>query len=358
MVKQLVLRSPSNRAIVAPAYYGSARHGQPMGVGQKPIDWRSREPMIHFKRHRQWVLEDAQLCHLLKSATDISSPTIAPDSLSLSTANAIVIDGQPLQDGDLVEVRSAIAAALKISPGTWTGQGDRTLVLTNPPVYQLTSAWNIGTPWSYRVLGNGNLQGLGALTRTNVTFEQKNSGAKVTNPSNLGGGLWANVGQLVSTWQGVKVFFDDLSVRKIAMRVTSQKQPYDSRFPVAEMGVNISGQGDASWFYNYETGIRQGGGIQVWSSGQEQYWCTQAWDPAKTINWLATQDEGSSRSIVGMEMYGDVPCRIKIGNDFPTPGSTVILPPNIADDCFPKLTPGNYTVINNDGLTPWVLSPS
>jgi hypothetical protein len=309
--------------------------------------------MLHYVRHRQWTLELPELGHLLKLASDIPNPAIATDSLSLTVANPLMIDGVAVEDGDRIEIRKIQAQALNISPGIWTAVSDREIELTEPPVYTLRSAWDIGSPWAYQSLAGGILQGLGELTRSNVAATQKNAGAPTSNPTRFGGGLWSNVGMTSSTWQGFKVTFDELDVSKMAMRVTSQKQSYDTRFPVAEYSIALSGWGDASQFYNYETGVRQASGMATWSSGQEQFWITNAYSPAKKISWIGTNDEGMSRAICAAALYGAVPCQIKIGNEIPTNGSTLVISEAVADQFFPAIAPGNYTVLENGGVEQW-----
>jgi hypothetical protein len=353
MVKQVVLRSPTGKIVVAPGYFGVLKHGELLGENYAPVTMAVGAKALHFVRHRQWRLEACDPMHLLKNAADIVNPTIAIDSLAFSTVDPLIIDGQPVQTGDRVEIRSGVATLLSISPGIWTAESDRSLRLTNPPIYTMSSHNNIGYGWRYRVLEDGSLQGLGVLARTNAAGYQTRDAYPVSNPGNFGSSIGANMAMLNASWQGGGATFDELQVRRLAVKATSSKMSYDTIYPKAHFSLGANGASLSNNFSNYETGAQLGSGAQIWSTGSTQYWVSRVYDPPKAISKIGCSDEGMSRATVACEMLGDVACQIKIGNDIPTNGSTLVIPASIADDFFPKIAPGNYTILENGGVEPW-----
>jgi hypothetical protein len=352
MPSQVLFKSAAGKITVAPAYFASAKFGSLLGEGKRPVEVRTAEKALVYTAHKRTVLKAPEFLHLLKSATDLSGSTIAADSRSLDAPTPITIDGIAVQVGDLIEIRKAQAATLKISPGTWTAETTTHLSLSKPPVYTATSISNFGYGWRYRKDTNGDLIGLAQVIPSNIVLTQNRATVPVGSMENL---LDTNLTSLVAmssaSWQGMTATFDVVShVRRIALAANSVRMSYDASFPAADFSISDNAGVISSLFWNMES--RSQGG-SPWSYGTLETYATNIID--RSISKFVISDDSGSRTYVSLEICIDGASQILIKGEAPTNGSRLIISESVASAFFPVISSGTYDVINNDGISQWRL---
>lgn len=353
MVK-LLSKSPAGERIVADAFYANFKVNQLLGKSYNPIPTKGQEKKIVYKGFQKLFLEDVKLQHLLKTASNIPSPVLSNNALTINVNSPLFIDGVALEIGEEIIMSRAIASVLRTSPGTWLAESQTQIKLINPPIYTMTSSWNIGFPWSFRIDTNGDLIGLVSVVPQNQVITQ--GGVRLNQSVALLDGNYDsfNDGGSLSGNQTATVSFTALEFRRAALRATSRKLRQDANMPSATFTVRNQSGSVASQFQNYRTKQWAWAGAFEYARGQAEDWVTNA--DLKTWSAVTITDSGGSRSYSSMMLFADGPCQFSVGGEAPTIGSTVIIPEWVADSFLPAIAAGSYTVVENTGgATTWRL---
>ncbi|MGL5064537.1 MAG: hypothetical protein ACRC62_31495 [Microcoleus sp.] len=352
---KLLSQSTTGLRIVADSFYANFKQATLLGENYRPIDLRSPLPKLVYKAHRKISLEPVTLTHLLKVATDLPSPVLSNNALTMTIGSDGIIDSIPVEANDLVEISKSLAVALGVSPGTWRFTDKRTLNLENPPKYTMTSYGSIGERWRYRVdAENGDLIGLQSVAASGVTV--KNNSTAIRNFARLvDGNPYSYADASDASNQSSTVNFTPIQhVRRLAMKATSWKTAADNSIPAAQFGIQdqtLSPLGPL--FTNADTGARQVGGQVLWARGSFSYWVSDDLD--RTFSSFTLNDAGSSRSYTSLEILIDGPCQILINGEAPTAGSQITIPDYVASALRPSILSGDYAVIANSGSEQWRL---
>lgn len=350
---KLLSRSSTGKRIVIDSYYANAKANTPLGALYAPVDPRSPDPKIVYKAHRKLSLEPVTFTHLLKTAADLPNPVLSNNSLTMAIASDVSVDGVPALPGDLLEMSKALATTLKTSPGVWEFADKRTLSLKNAPVFTMSSVSAIGQPWRYRLNDQGNLIGLISVVPQNQVVTQ--GSVAVNAPLKLldnSFSTWMDMASL-SSGQSVTINFTAIDVRRIVLRATSSKQPGDKNMPSATFGFRNQSGPIGSLFTNIRTGLPAANGAFSYARGSEETWATDT--TLRSISGFQLNDSGASRAYTSIELDVDGASRISINGEFPTNGSTIIIPEYVSSSFYPAIAAANYIVLNNDGVTPWEL---
>jgi hypothetical protein len=308
--------------------------------------------------YRRHILEVVEFSHLLRSAADFATGVVAPDSQSIEFPGPMAIGGAAVQAGDTIEIRSGVAATLRVPPGVWEATTDQIVTLTNPPTYTATSTDFMGLPWRFQINANNELEGLVLAAYQNTTIQQHT--IAVNGPLRIFDNNISTAGDAasLSSNQGVTVNFTEISPIRMEFLVSSVKTRADAKYPSAALSIRRSHSTNSinNFFINYKTGTRAWNGTaHVWSSGALEWWYSDVLTNV-AISTLAIADNGGSRATpyhLGCLVSGN--SRISIDGEFPPNGAIVTIPESVANQLRPVQPAGDYTVLENSGTAPWRL---
>lgn len=354
---QIIVKTFDNQLQVHQPYFAALRDGIPLDVNYNPIfNPRSTVPKIAYKRYGRFCAEVITLTHKLTNADDLFGRSVLPGGATINTQLPIVIDGIPVEIDDIIEIDNTVASAIGCASGRWLAETTTRIIRTNSPRFIATTADTFGgKPWRFRVLADGTLSGL-ILATANIT-SSTNLGTTSTvsgmlRPFDNNMTTFADMLSL-NTGQGFKVVFDPITPVRIEMMCDSVRQSKDRVYPSAKFTMKENSLGNIdTWFKHSNTDLRANWGPYVWSKGNQEWYYS---DELKvTFNDLQVNDAGGSRArLFHFGFLIDGPGRIKIGNTFPELGSIIEIPEIVSNAMKPPQLPGDYIVVNNDGVNPW-----
>jgi hypothetical protein len=339
---------------VLPSYFGAVANSTVLGAGWELANPRT-EPVLVFKKHGKTCLESGDFVHLLKVSTDFVAPTYSTDRRTISTPAPLIIDGVGVQAGDRIEISASLATALNAPPGVWLADSDRQITLEKAPVYTLTSPWDCGSPWSYRIdAPTGELVGVAPIAFTLTDTWNKNPSAQIKNAARIfDTDFWSQGDHSLISWAGYRIDFNEVTVRRMAIYTRSIKVPGEnykpSRFKVSIPGGSVL----TNLFYSLDTGVQASGSVYTFALASTETWITR--DMERKITALSFDDEANSRGYTSICSYGDLPCRISIKGVNPPTGAEVVISEAVATQFFPAIAAGTYNVTQNANNEQWRL---
>jgi hypothetical protein len=267
----------------------------------------------------------------------------------------MLLDGVGVQAGDRIEMSSSIATALNVPPGVWFADSDRQITLEKAPVYALTSPWDCGAPWAFRVdTETGELVGLAPITFSVSELWNKNPSGQIKSAARLfDPDFWNMADHALISWGGVRITFAETTIRRMAIRTQSVKVPRESYKPSRFKIVVPNGSTLTSQFYNVNTGVQSNGSVFTFALASTEIWATKEMN--LTVTQLSMDDESNSRGYTSICSYGDLDCRISIKGEFPPTGAEIEVSEAVAEDFFPKIDAGKYALTANGANEQWRL---
>jgi hypothetical protein len=362
-MKQIFAISSAGVRTVLPSYFARLQGYTVLGADWQPVNPRT-DPVVVFKKWDRYWLEDPDLSHLLKVATDFEAATYSTDRRTIETPSQMIIDGANVETGDRIEISATLATALNIAPGTWLAESDRKITLEKAPTYTMTDVWaSINTPWQYRTdPDTGELVGLAVHVPTITATKNKNSGALIKSPGNLiDGNLYSMVDSVNVSWQGLRYDFESFKLRRMALRTRSEKVAYEGSFKASRFKVVLPGVDEniSDLFYNLNTRVKAANNVGsatmvTFALATTEIWYTNEMD--LDVGVISYDKDGGSRCFTGFHLCTDAPCQLKIKGIAPPSGSEIEIPDSVADDWAPAISPGRYLLRENSETAQWRLS--
>lgn len=351
---KILAQTPSGQKIIKDSFFANFAVDTPLGERYEPVSAKSSDKKLVYGGHRKLTLEPVTIQHLLKVATDIPSPVLSNNALTITVASPLIVDGVVVDAGEEIIMSREISTALGTSPGLWRADSQTQITLINPPTYTMNDVWAaIGAPWRYRMDG-ADIIGVIPITpaaqvRTNLV------GSTLGMARLLDGNIWSYADASSASTLSFRVSFTAVNnVRRIAVTATSARERTDTSMPSAKMGLqDQSGGGIGNLFYNLDTGAQQSTGQVTWATGQTTIYSTQEID--RTVSAFTINKPTGARTYVSIELCVDGNSQIRIGGEIPTNGSLVTIPEWVADNFYPAIAPGTWQIVTNDNTGPWRL---
>lgn len=361
---QILTRAPNGQLVAAQPYFAAVKINALLGADYAVIPPRSTEKKLVYEGVRRHSLQPVKLSHKVITASDLQGGTIQPGGQSI-TMPFIVIDGVPIEAGDEIEISKAMATAIGCAAGRWIAASSTTINLTNALRYTATSPDNFGgKPWRFQVLADGTIAGLAWAAPQNIVVGDT-GGTSVNGMLRPFDNVASTFADMLSlnNGQGFNADFDDITVVRVEMMVSSAKLSYDTNFPAATFGIRTAAYGAIhTWFRHAGSDVRPVWGPYTWSRGSQEWyysdvlttWTEGVTTVGKILSDLQFNDAGGSRA--QLHHFGclvNAPCRLSIGGIFPDLGSIVEVPAPIANAMKPPIPAGDYVVVLNDGTAAW-----